>query len=58
MAIVDEDGDHFAVDDDHETGLCLDDLTSHDPHPAPIKLAVFNGIHRYVSFSCHRNIPR
>ncbi|KAH6675386.1 nonselective cation channel [Plectosphaerella plurivora] len=37
--------DHLDADD-HETGLCLDDVGSHNANPPPPTLAVFENIHR------------
>jgi hypothetical protein len=48
MAVRDEEEEHFAVHDDHETGFCLDDLPSHEQEreASPAKVAVFENIHR------------
>ncbi|KAH7318396.1 nonselective cation channel [Stachybotrys elegans] len=47
-AAADRDRERFVVDEDQEeeTGLCLDDLTGHEPHTPASSLAVFDNIHR------------
>ncbi|KAI9148927.1 Calcium channel YVC1 [Paramyrothecium foliicola] len=50
MAPRDEEVDRFVVDDDHETGLWLEDIPSQESHSPPRKVAVFDNIHRVRLF--------
>jgi hypothetical protein len=44
--VTEHDESHHFVADDHETGLCLEDLPGHPPDQPDRKLSVYDNVHR------------